>query len=191
MNPARLTGCLLALTGAVAASTCVASGDNPGAHEHGNAELQLAVEGNRIDLLFTSPAYNLLGFEHRARTGEQKAAVQETTRWLGATPLVDTTGPSCKVMEADVQHQSGADGHDHHDHGSGHSGSEHPESTHTDFEVAQTLTCAGLGDGTTLSTPLIGRFPEIEHLSVEWVWSGGQGSGRLEQGVDRFSLNAR
>lgn len=190
MNPFRFTGYLLTLAGAGATGSALASEANPGAHEHGQAELQVAVEGNRIDLMFTSPAYNLLGFEHRARTDAQKAAVRETTRWLGATPLVDTTDPSCEVMEADVHHQAGAEGHDQHDHEAGHAGPAHPESTHTDVEVAQTLRCAGLSGTTELSTPLTGRFAEIEHLSVEWVWSGRQGSDRLEPGEDRFSLSA-
>ncbi|MEC7376106.1 MAG: DUF2796 domain-containing protein, partial [Pseudomonadota bacterium] len=117
-------------------------------------------------------------------------AVRETTRWLGATPLVDTTAPSCEVMEAHVHHQAGAEGHDHHDHEAGHAEPAHPESTHTDVEVAQTLSCADLGNATALSTPLTERFPEIEHLSVEWVWSGRQGSDRLERGEDQFSLSA-
>ncbi|WP_375183776.1 DUF2796 domain-containing protein [Marinobacter sp.] len=190
MTRSRFTGYLLTLAAAVATGTTSASEANPGAHQHGQAELQLAVEGNRIDLLFTSPAYNLLGFEHEARTDAQKAAVRETTRWLGATPLVDTTAPSCEVMEAHVHHQAGAEGHDHHDHEAGHAEPAHPESTHTDVEVAQTLSCADLGNATALSTPLTERFPEIEHLSVEWVWSGRQGSDRLERGEDQFSLSA-
>lgn len=47
--------------------------DNPGAHEHGHARLQMAVEENRIDLMLNSPAYNLAGFEHGARTEAEKA----------------------------------------------------------------------------------------------------------------------
>ena len=192
MTSSKVTNAILAATILTAGSTFAR--DNPGAHQHGHAELQLAIDGNQIDLIFTSPAYNLLGFEHRARTEEEKALVNQTTTWLGETPLVDTAEAGCTVMSAVVHHQAGSDdhGHDHghaHDHDDKHSGEN--GSTHSDFEVTQTLTCARLNASEALSTPLTVRFPEIEHLNVEWVWSGGQGSGRLERGETSFRPDGR
>jgi hypothetical protein len=211
MTSSKTTQSLLAAAAFVAAGSVFAS-DNPGAHQHGHAELQLAIEGNQIDLIFTSPAYNLLGFEHRARTDAQKDLVADTTSWLGETPLVTTAGGNCTVMNAVVNHQLESDGHDHHDehrhnhhdshdhhdehnhsdshdhdHGHYHEG----ESSHSDVEVTQTLSCSNLDASETLSTPLTERFPEIEHLRIEWVWSGGQGSARLETGDKTFSLRAQ
>jgi hypothetical protein len=181
MTTPKATQSILAAAAIVAAGAVFAS-DNPGAHQHGHAELQLAIEGNRIDLMFTSPAYNLLGFEHRARTDEQKARVTETADWLRQTPLLDTAEASCTVVNATVHHQADGDdhGHDHKD-----------EPSHSDFEITQTLRCSGLNASETLTTPLTARFPEIEHLNVEWVWSGGQGSGRLEHGDTSFRLSAQ
>jgi hypothetical protein len=192
MTLSKVTNAILAATILTAGSTFAS--DNPGAHQHGHAELQLAIEGNQIDLIFTSPAYNLLGFEHRARTEEQKVLVTETTNWLGETPLVDTAGAGCEVMNAVVHHQAGGDdhGHDHghaHDHEDKHT--DENGSTHSDFEVTQTLSCSGLDASEALSTPLTERFPEIEHLNVEWVWSGSQGSGRLDHGETSFRPGAR
>ena len=188
---------LLKVTNAILAATILTAGstfasDNPGAHQHGHAELQLAIEGNQIDLIFTSPAYNLLGFEHRARTEEQKALVTQTTSWLGETPLVDTAEAGCKVMNAVVHHQAGGDdhGHDHghaHDHEDKHANEN--GSTHSDFEVTQSLSCSRLDASEVLSTPLTERFPEIEHLDVEWVWSGGQGAQELSHAESTFKLS--
>ena len=96
MNLSRLSSTLLAASFMLAPTASFAS-ENPGAHQHGHAELQLAIEGERVDLIFTSPAYNLLGFEHRARTGEQAALVTTTTHWLTTTPLVSTTSGGCSV----------------------------------------------------------------------------------------------
>jgi|1_EtaG_2_1085319.scaffolds.fasta_scaffold00001_350 hypothetical protein len=187
MTSSKVTSAILAATILTAGSTFAS--DNPGAHQHGHAELQLAIDGNQIDLIFTSPAYNLLGFEHRARTEKQKALVTETTNWLGETPLVDTAEAGCEVMNAVVHHQAGGDDHGH-EHGHAHDHEDKHEdeksSTHSDFEVTQTLNCSGLDASEELSTPLTARFPEIEHLNVEWVWSGGQGSGLLERGETSF-----
>lgn len=180
MAPPKMTTFILAAA-ILSAGSALAS-NNPGAHQHGHAELQLAIEGNRIELIFTSPAHNLLGFEHRARTEEQKALVTETTGWLRVTPLVDTAEASCTVVNATVHHP--ADGDDHrHDH--------KDEPSHSDFEVTQTLGCSGLDASEALSTPIPTRFPEIEHLSLEWIWQGGQGSRRLGYGETNFRPSAQ
>jgi len=209
MKPSRLSSLFLATSSALLTLTATAS-DNPGAHQHGHAELQAALDGDQIDLIFTSPAYNLLGFEHRARTEDQKALVRETTPWLERTPLINTPDANCTVVNVEVYHEAGGDSHDHHDHDShghdhhdhhghddheaehGHDEHEHSEGyTHSDFEVTQVLNCTGLASVETLLTPLTERFPEIEHLAVEWVWSGGQGSTRLEHADRGFSLKGQ
>lgn len=194
MIPLKITSSILAAAAIMAAGSVSAS-DNPGAHQHGHSELQLAIEGNQIDLIFTSPAYNLLGFEHRARTEEQRALATETTNWFGQTPLVDTADADCSVMNAVVHHQAGGEDHDHdhghkHEHEHEHEHEHNDEPSHSDFEVSQTLTCTDLDASEALSTPLTERFSGIEHLNVEWVWSGGQGSGRLGHGETNFRLNA-
>lgn len=188
MTSSKLTNAILAAT-VLTAGSAFAS-DNPGAHQHGHAELQLAIDGNQIDLIFTSPAYNLLGFEHRARTEEEKARVTQTTNWLGETPLVNTAEAGCMVMNAVVHHQADGDDHGHaHDHDD--KDEDESSSRHSDLEVTQTLSCSGLNPSEELSTPLTERFPEIEHLGVEWVWSGGQGSGRLDHGETSFNPGAQ
>ncbi|WP_420389600.1 ZrgA family zinc uptake protein [Marinobacter sp.] len=46
-------GCMIA---ACSLAPVALAADNPGAHEHGHARLQMAVEENRIDLMLNSPA---------------------------------------------------------------------------------------------------------------------------------------
>lgn len=199
MKRSKLNAVFLATSSALMAFSANAS-DNPGAHQHGHAELQVALDGNQIDLIFTSPAYNLLGFEHRARTDDQKALVKETEEWLESTPLINTPDASCKVASAEVYHEAGDGSGDHHDHGhdsNGHDHHEHNEHEHSegyghsDFEVTQVLNCTGLASAEALLIPLTERFPEIEDLGVQWVWSGGQGSTRLEQPESSFSLKGQ
>ncbi len=206
MKRSKLNAVFLATSSALMALSANAS-DNPGAHQHGHAELQVALDGNQIDLIFTSPAYNLLGFEHRARTDDQKALVKETEEWLEHTPLINTPDASCEVASADVYHEAGYGSDDHHDHGHGHGSNGHDHHAHdhqghnehehsegyghSDFEVTQVLNCTGLASAEALLTPLTERFPEIEDLGVQWVWSGGQGSARLEHQERSFSLTGQ
>ena len=78
--------------------------------------------------------------------------------------------------------------HNHHE----HKEHEHSEGYgHSDFEVTQVLNCTGLASAEALLIPLTERFPEIEDLGVQWVWSGGQGSTRLEQPESSFSLKGQ
>lgn len=190
MTPEKQPAHLLAVATLLSAlpATLYAS-DNPAAHQHGHAELQLAVSGNQIDLIFTSPAYNLLGFEHEARTDEQKTRAKDIQAWLEDTPLVNTAGSGCQLNETDVRSGAGGDDDNHHeDHEHDHA---NEGGSHFDIDVTQTLTCSGLEDSVELTTPLTNRFPALEELNVEWVWARGQGSDRLAQGDSHFRLGTQ
>lgn len=159
--------------------------DNPGAHEHGHARLQIALENNRIDLIFTSPAYNLAGFEHEARTDEERNRLTEIKQWLKTTPLANTATASCHVSAATVR-LGGDDTEDDHGHAHDHD----PENvTHREYEVSQQLTCEDLGGSMELTSALTGEFGNLEELAVEWVSETGQGSARLTSASRAFTID--
>ena len=175
--------------------------DNPGAHEHGHARLQIAVENNSIDLMFTSPAYNLAGFEHEARTDEEKRRLSEINHWLNNTPLVDTEAASCRVTAAVVE-LGGETDHDDHGHHEEHRHEEHhneehhhdheeghEKAAHREYDVSQQLQCDDLGAGLTLTSALLEEFGNLEELAVEWVTQSGQGSARLTSVNRAFTIN--
>ena len=45
------------------------------AHVHGEAELTIAFEGQRIEMQLVSPAANIFGFEHAPKNDEQNEQV--------------------------------------------------------------------------------------------------------------------
>lgn len=181
----------------------VIAADNPGAHEHGSARLQMAVEDNRIDLMFTSPAYNLAGFEHEARTDEQKQKLAGIRQWLQTNALINTESNACKVTAATVELGGDSESHGTHEHHDEHHHSDHHEekdedkhghgdnhddkSTHRDYEVAQQLECDSDISRQAFNSPLMSRFPELKELSVEWVSASGQGSARITSPDTSFS----
>lgn len=188
----RFLVCVLA-PGALAPLALAA--ENPGAHEHGQAVLQMALENNRIDLMFTSPAYNLDGFEYEARTEEERKQLADTSHWLRTTPLINTDSGACSVATASVRlggdqkHHHDKHSHNGHHHNDGHEGHSTDEATHRDYEVSQQLACAGTGGDATLTTPLPARFPELEALTIEWVGPNGQGSTVMTPESRSFSLS--
>lgn len=152
------------------------------AHVHGEAQLQVAIEGATAELILRSPAANLVGFEHKPRDAAQEKTLEETRQWLRTTPLIQTGNHDCTVVASSVDHaREKADDHDHdHDHSGG-------GDNHSEFEVTQRLECdSALAD--SAETPLMQRFPDIETLSVEWVGTDGQGHTALTDGESRFDL---
>jgi len=199
--PGRLGGFLLA--GSILSWQALAA-DNPGAHEHGHAALQLAIENNRMELIFTSPAYNLAGFEYQARTDQEKQQLANIRQWLETTPLINTESATCTLKSATVSlgGETGShDDHDHHDeheahaeHGHGHEEEHHEEhhgekTTHRDYEVTQQLSCDSLARNALLTSPLPARFPQLEELEIEWVGAGGQGSSRVTPANRTFRVS--
>lgn len=101
-----------AATGAAAAAT------SHGAHEHGTAEIELAVEGSDVVVNFASPLYNLVGFEHAPRDERDREAV------AAARALLDDPGnlvrfqadAACTVVELDIHWDAPAADEEEHDH---------------------------------------------------------------------------
>jgi uncharacterized protein DUF2796 len=75
------------------------------AHVHGVATLQVALDGNRLNVDFSSPLDNLVGFEHAPRTDKQKAAVRQMAERLNAPELwfMPNAEAGCKRTSVDLQ----------------------------------------------------------------------------------------
>lgn len=73
------------------------------AHTHGVAALMLVVENGIVEAQFESPSVNLIGFEHKAYTAEEKAAVKQVKRTLeNAKSLFAFSGTQCNPIESIV-----------------------------------------------------------------------------------------
>ena len=113
---------LLILTGVTAAQQS--------AHVHGIATLNLAMEGDELEIEFVSPAGNIVGFEHKAVTEAERRAIRDAIEQLSkGNELFDLPlAASCSLHVAEVEHGHGEeekreDGHGHdaeHDDGNEH-----------------------------------------------------------------------
>lgn len=120
------------------------------AHVHGLATLRLAVESEALEIEFESPAANLLGFEHKAHSTEDRARVEKAATVLQAGDnLFVLNNADCKLDNVeldysdllsnqephhDEHHDKHADehhAHEKHDHEKHHN---HKESSHEDQE---------------------------------------------------------
>ena len=141
-----------------------------GAHQHGHAVLQVALEGNMVEMAFEVPGESIVGFEHAPETDEQRTAVDEASTQL-SDPLALFTVPTeagCEVSSSAVEL--------------------HQEGDHSAFEAEYALTCSNADAITTLETTLFELYPDLEEIEVEYATPSGQGAGELEPGAASLTL---
>lgn len=148
-----------------------------GKHEHGVAQLNVALDGKSLELELDSPAMNLVGFEHAASSEADKAAVAKARAQL-EKPLELFALPvtaGCSVASQELRsplfgdkatahaHEEKA-GHEHeHEHG------------HADIHAHYRLSCEKpeLLKLLTLAE-FFKRFPATQKIQVQLIGPDGQ-----------------
>ncbi|MEM7041932.1 MAG: DUF2796 domain-containing protein [Pseudomonadota bacterium] len=105
-----------------------------GAHEHGHSALNVAIEGDRVEMELIAPGADIVGFEHEAKSAEDMAVVEQAEVTLGE-PLTlfgfaDAAG--C-VVETAAVHIMGEEHHDEHG-DEVHADHEHHDEEHAEHE---------------------------------------------------------
>ena len=144
-------------------------------HVHGQAELLIVLEGSLLSMEFRSPAMNVVGFEHRANTDEQRAAAKDAQAHLrDGQSLFDFGRAHCELSEHKLSFGGLLEEH----HGHGH---EQDEATkHSDIVAEYVFECSRPDSLTTLSTRIPKLFSGIEELEAQWIVNGRQGAVTLD-----------
>ncbi|MGI9357209.1 MAG: DUF2796 domain-containing protein [Rhizobiaceae bacterium] len=131
-------------------------------HEHGHVTLQIAIEKNQMNIAFEAPGESIVGFEHAAKTDDQKAKVEAAREQLSDSAALFVLPPEagCEVTSADVQL--------------------HQEGNHNAFEASYAFTCSNTAILNALETRLFALYPAIEEIDVDYIAPSGQGSAELE-----------
>lgn len=153
-----------------------ASPQGHGPHVHGLAHLQVALAGADLEILFRSPAANIIGFEHAPATAAERGALasalerfRDAERMLRLDPAAE-----CSPQQARVEHTGAgnADAHDHqHEHGHEHDSGHGPETDagHSEIHAHYRFVCRTPQRLQNLSVELLQEFPGIETLDVQVV----------------------
>ena len=167
-------------------STMAQSADS---HVHGNAELNVVLMGQQLQVEFVSPAINLLGFERPPISDEESAVMNETTNQLRHGGwLIEGIPTACQLsteeFEAPVyeEHESSEHDHEHesseHDHE--HESSEHDAEAHSNFRVRYLYDC-DTAPRKQLKILAFDHYSGIETLTVQWIADQKQGYARLNR----------
>ena len=158
-------------------------------HVHGNAELNVVLMGQQLQVEFVSPAINLLGFERPPNTDEETATLNNTIEQLQRGGwLIEAISTACQLsteeFEAPVYDEHDSSEHDHehesseHDHE--HESSEHDAEAHSNFRVTYLYDCDS-APRKQLKMLAFDHYSGIETLTVQWIADQKQGYARLNR----------
>lgn len=157
------------------------------AHEHGAAQLNVALEGQRLELALESPAMNLLGFEHAAVSSSDKAAVAHAQHHL-QTPLTlfgIAPAAGCAITSHELHSplfEAQTEAHaEHAEHAQAHDGE------HSDIDANYVLTCKHPEALAAIDlSELFKRFPATDKIQVQLIGPNGQQGAELSAAQPRL-----
>lgn len=140
-----------------------------GAHEHGAASVNVAVDGRLVSVEFHSAAYNIVGFEHAPKDDAQRKAIADAIAAL-KEPLTLFGLAGCTVQSTKIDAGAhGGDGHDHHDHDHAHDHDHDHGGGHVDYTGSYTLDCAQTAPLRLDAKGWFARFPATETLRLQYI----------------------
>ena len=170
-----VTATVLALSAAYAAAEPVRQ---LGPHQHGHGTLNLAIEGQTVQMEMEVPGADIVGFEYEATTAEDQAKVKAAKDNL-AQPLALFVLPrnaGCKVTSAKVvvAHESETDHDAHENEADAHAEADGHEAEHSEFHAQYALSCSDVTAITKISFPYFDVFPNSEELAVTLITEKSQ-----------------
>ena len=154
-----------------------------GAHVHGVATLQIAVDEKTLSLDFSGPLDNLIGFEHVPRNAKQKAAVKKMADSLNKAEqfFIPTADAQCTlqsvklespVLEPESPPKNKSDRKEKFP--------QHEEERgHADIDGEFVFACKQTGKLHDLEVKLFDAFPNLHQLKVEVATLKKQSSAKL------------
>ena len=164
------------------------------AHVHGLSELTIAMDTESLEIQLISPAMNLVGFEHKAASKQDIAAVKQAELILGQEDsLFLIAGGDCQHLSTSIDsgdllgndnHHDDHDDHDDHDkHDDHHDHEKHDDhnqdETHSEIVASYSYACKDTSKLSSLTVGLFASFSGIHKINTLWVLPSKQGSVML------------
>jgi hypothetical protein len=151
------------------------------AHVHGEGRVNIAIDGNRIFMALEIPGADIVGFEHEARSSDEKAAVARAIAQLGDPMqlLRFEADADCELRTANAATEGEPEEH------AKHEGEEHAEQEdeeeHGTFVAEYEFECANIGALGFIEFIYFSLFNNAQSLDI--VLIDGNGQRRTE--IDR------
>lgn len=173
---------LLPVMGLLPAQMIAAYEVEHSAHQHGAAHMNIVVEANQVAMEFESPLFNLLGFEHEARTEAERTLLQKQQRFLQQGQGVELSAAAeCRLLQHELIMAADTEGHDEahtehdHDHAdkAHHDDSHQAEEEHQDIQVHYLFECANPQQLNQIRIGWFQQFPDLTEIEVNLLSNQG------------------
>ena len=169
------------------------------AHEHGHWQLNAAVEDGRVMIELVAPGADVAGFEHEARTADEKARVWKAKEKLkaGGDLIVLPAAAGCSLAKAHadlagIDHDGHDDHKDHHhkdDHKDDHHKDGHQAAAHNEYHAEYVFTCTDIARLDTIGVTIFDAFPTTEEVEATVLTAKGQRAAELDRNNTVISLD--
>lgn len=151
------------------------------AHEHGAAQLNVALDGNTLELALESPSMNIVGFEHAANSASDRAAAAKAQQQLQDPLVLFNLAPSadCKVVNVVLASPLFNVATSHATH----------TDEHSDVDASYSLTCSHPEQLRNIDlTELFKRFPATQKIQAQLIGPNGQQGAELSPAKPSLSF---
>ncbi|OZG75093.1 hypothetical protein BTA51_01480 [Hahella sp. CCB-MM4] len=181
-----------------------------GAHEHGSARLNVALDGSALYLELESPAVNIVGFEHAPVKDEEKLQLDRARVQLQnpESLFLLPDNAECQLVEVDVDsslfsgavehhHADSAEEHDHEkdkdkdkdkDKEKGHEDEHENDKGHADIHAVYHFECSKPQQLSHLELKLFSTFPQTRDIDAQVISPRGQTQQELSPANTKIEL---
>lgn len=163
---------------AVAISIATSMAAAQSAHVHGEGRVNIAIDGNHISMQLESPGADIVGFEHEARTSDEKAAITRAIAQLSDPMLLIgfEADAGCEVQRASAEiegehEEEKQEEHDQHEN----------EEAHGAFAAEYEFECADISALGHIEFTYFSQFGNAQSLDIVLI----DGSGQRSEEIDR------
>lgn len=158
---------------------------NPGVHTHGEADMDVIVDGASLSIALRAPGADIVGFEHHAETAADRKAVSAALAVLedAAKAFALPGAAKCRVAEAHAESSLLAEEKADHGHGHKHGrkdahAADHAEG-HGGFTAHYAFDCAAPKALDGFGVRLFELFPSLREVRVRVIGPAGQSAAAL------------
>ena len=169
-------------------------------HEHGVGELNIATEGDVIELEFMIPGADIVGFEYVAKSDADIASIKKALQTFENYENIFTlpTNSRCQLTEKQVALKEDEDDHDehegHYDHDEHYEHDdhdEHAEENHNEFYAKYSFECGDIKAINKVEFPYFSTFPNSGELEVQFISSIGSVSFEVEAEEPSINIDGK
>lgn len=145
------------------------------AHVHGEARLEISVDGEQLVIALESPLDSLLGFERAPRNAAEHQAVQTMAAKLKQPSKIFVPSTAAQCVSTGVELDLPV------------LGDKSELGGHNDLDARYTWRCAKPEVLRDIATGLFADFPKLRRIAIEFAGPKGQRAGRLDARNPRFN----